>query len=389
LGDLTFRGEVAAETRFFPQDDVQATEDINAGLFARMEVMANSGPWKAALRGVARGDFLDRDRDGLDAEEAWFGYQTPSWSLRAGLQYMNWSATEAFHPADSINSRNLDSRLENPEKRGEPMLSWQWKHGRGDLAAFWMPFFIENRAPSPSSRLNFLAGQPWLEARVLGALGQPRHGERIDQWGLRYTTNIGDGDLALHYLDHVERQQFRLQMEPDGVRPLHAVARELGLTHQHVFGSYVFKVEAAHKDFQTPAASFLPEQTHLALGLEYGWVTSRGASATLLVEGMRVLGIDRNQRAISSLFQNDALLGYRHAWNDVWSRELLLTLVGDLERSEELLLHVQYSQRLSDTTSLAIGARVIHAKPIAPGSSPGLQALREADQVFLSFSRHF
>lgn len=388
MGDLTFRAELAAETRLFRQDENRATQDTNAGLFGRFEATVGSGAWKAALRGVARGDFLDRKRESLDAEEAWLGYQSQKWSLRAGLQYLNWSATEAFHPADSMNSRNLDSRLENPEKRGEPMVSWQWSHHRGDLTAYWMPAFVENRAPSPASRLNVLPGHPWLAARLLNERGVPQGGKRIDQWGFRYTANIGDGDLALHYLDHVERQQFRLLIEPDGGRPLHALTREFGMTHQHVLGSYVIKVEAAHKNFQSPATLFLPEQTHLALGLEYGWVTGRGSSATLLMEGMRVLGISRDQRALSALFQNDALLGYRHAWNDVWSRELLITVVGDLERSEELLLHLQYSQRLSDTTSITAGTRVIHARPMTQ-PSPGLQAMREADQIFLSLSRHF
>ena len=68
-------------------------------------------------------DFLDLERNLYRMEEASIGYRNSGWEARLAIQILNWTATEGFHPCDIINSRNLDSDIENTEKIGEPMFS--------------------------------------------------------------------------------------------------------------------------------------------------------------------------------------------------------------------------------------------------------------------------
>ena len=67
---------------------------------------------------------------------------------------VNWTATEAFHPADVINSRYLDSNVENFEKLGEAMVSFKWDVGDGNLTGYFIPFVMDPIMPSRRSRLN-------------------------------------------------------------------------------------------------------------------------------------------------------------------------------------------------------------------------------------------
>lgn len=390
-GDLSLKGEIASESRFFDDDNWQVTQDINSGLFGRLDLSYGSGPWKTALRGYGRWDATDSDRNFASFEEAWVAYRTSKWHFRAGYQMLNWSATEAFHPADSINARNWDSRVENPEKRGEPMVSLARQMARGELTAYWMSFSTPNHMPSQASRLNFAAGQAWSGTRYLDHDGSLSKSERSNQWGLRYTVNIGDGDLALHYLDHRERQQFGVAFDTstNSLHPLLFEVREWGLTHQHVIDAWVLKIEAAYKDYpRQDLAPGILDQTQTAFGVEYGWITGSGASATVLFEGQTLLGLNKTNRAAASLFQRDVLLGYRHAFNDIKSREVLVSLIVDLERQTELLFNAQYAQRINDVFSLTIGLRWIDAKnDIKDGQ--GLLPLDQADQCSLTVTRHF
>ena len=83
-------------------------------------------------------------------------------------------ATEAFHPADVLNSRNLDSDLENFEKVGEPMLAVQYRFGSGSISAYYLPAYVPNRESSPGSRLSFVpAGIVLADTIQLDRNGDP------------------------------------------------------------------------------------------------------------------------------------------------------------------------------------------------------------------------
>ena len=73
----------------------------------------------------------------LVVEEAWVEWKAKPFRVRAGFDLLNWTATEAFHPSDILNSRNLDSSIQNYDKLGEPMVSLSYKGAIGVLTAYF------------------------------------------------------------------------------------------------------------------------------------------------------------------------------------------------------------------------------------------------------------
>ena len=182
--------------------------DTGLGMFARLEASYKNKGFRFKLRGFGRLDREDESRDLSALEEAWLGYRKGPWDGRVGFQMLNWTATEAFHPADLMNSRNLDSNIENPEKLGELMVSLRRRLGNGGLTLYYLPRYEEPNLPEASSRLSFVpqgltVGRPiWLEGD--GEVASDSYG---NQWGFRYTQTMGDADFSVFYLDHQDRQQ--------------------------------------------------------------------------------------------------------------------------------------------------------------------------------------
>ncbi len=387
------QGEVTAESRQFTDDDQDHTQDFNLGLFARVDSQYRKGPWRVRVRAFGRVDHEDETRDLTAFEEAWAGYRKGPWDVRLGFQMWNWTATEAFHPADIVNSRNLDSNIENPEKLGELMFSVRRSIRDGGLSLYYMPRYEAPNLPGPSSRLSFLpagftVGEPiWLEDDEISS---DNYGS---QWGARFTQTIGNADLSVHYLDHMDRQFPVFSVDPQTLeaRPAYSQVQDLGLTYLHIFGGVIFKLEYAHKAFEDHVAYANYNQVdhdQAAFGLEYGWNGQSGSETTLLFEGMGIFGTTEQERANLSPFQRDILAGVRHAWNDTMGRELLFTCIYDLERNHEILLNFSYKQRLSDTWSIEGGLRWIDA-PQKEAGPVGLENLDESNQAFLELSRFF
>lgn len=403
-GTFKSKGEVTAESRAFSDDDNDQTQDTGLAMFARIETRYRKDGWRLNIRGFGRVDNKDSSRDLTAIEEAWFGYRKKGWDVRLGYQMLNWTATEAFHPADVVNSRNLDSNIENPEKLGEMMLSVRKRIRDGGLTFYYMPRIEDPELPGSSSRLSFLPdGATYTDPLWLTDSDEAADGEYEPQWGARFTQTIGDADLSVHYLDHLDRQQPLAIVQPGetglNVTPVYFRVKDYGLTYLHVLGGLIFKLEAAHKDFvehdgSVISSSFIDapiqhlDHTQIAFGLEYGLAHVKGSETTFLFEGQTIEGVDEVERASLSIFQRDLLVGVRHAFNDTMGREILATAIVDAERNHEYLLNLSYTQRLSDTWSIDVGARYIDA-PQKETLAQGLELLDESNQIYLNISRFF
>ena len=129
-----------------------------SGSLAVYRSTTKSKPFRERLRLYGRLDREDRERTILVLEEAWVEWKAKPFRVRAGFDLLNWTATEAFHPSDILNSRNLDSSIQNYDKLGEPMVSLSYKGTIGVLTAYFLPTVINPILPSPNSRLSFSPG---------------------------------------------------------------------------------------------------------------------------------------------------------------------------------------------------------------------------------------
>jgi len=403
------RGEFGAETRFFQDDNDPGTQDYGVAAVGRLQIDLRQRPFKIRVRGFARHDEADRGRSAFFPEEAWVQWRKDRLSLRAGWDLLNWTATEAFHPADLVNSRYFDSNVENFEKIGEFMFQARIKVGQGNVTAYVMPHFASPIFPSSRSRLSFLPagfslGEPYWVRRSGNVADKPWG----FQWALRVQQLIGDADVSLHIMQHQDR--FHPWVDPltTGLRPVFLPLTQVAGTYQQVFGAWVVKVEAAYRSFDHDAANAalstpfeaaqIPNRDHAiaAAGLEYGvsldslgWDTIYFLEAqSIFFEGGDLSG-DREIRRSLNLFQRDVLAGVRVDLQDEDSTTLNLFVAMDLERRREVFANLGASRRLGETFTISAGVRFFHLPPRDPNQPIAFEQWHKNNSVYLNLLRHF
>ncbi len=402
------RGEVALESRAFRPDQNPATRDRALAMLGRLE-LRHAGPhFEQKVRGFGRMDRYDRDRSMLIPEEAWAQGKSERFRLRVGVDIVNWTATEAFHPVDVINARNWDSDLENLEKIGEPMLALQARVTETlSVTAMYLPVYTQPRQTSSASRLHFgLPGLPLPPRLQVDRRGRFTDRDFGHQGAINLRQIWGQADISIQALEHMDRTQpLVMQNQTGGPAPFNLVfqtVRQVGGTFQQAVGPVLIKIEGAYRHFVPvhdasvdPVASpvgALPDRDHgeLAVGLEYGLIHRGSYESTLLLEGQTMLGVDAAIARQLTPFQRDILAGYRFAFNDEDSKEFFLGAIADVMDGDQFLFTASYQQRLGESWTVRAGARVFVAPhPSDPLLARGLQAFRNAEHLRLTLTRHF
>jgi len=407
-GKITTKGEVTIESRAFTDGGADTTKDRALGLFGRFEWQLRDEGFETRLRAFGRVDAYDSKRSIGAIEEAFVQWKRERLRVRVGADIVNWSATEAFHPADTINARNLDSDIENFEKLGEPMVAVQLGLFEATtLQLFYFPAYVDSVFPSPRSRLSL--APPGIDVQ--------RRGRRFDRDGrlttsrfgpqaaVRVQQTVGQAEIAVHFLEHMDRLQGMPVLDLSDGKPalVFQTQRQLGVTYQQAFESGVLaKFEASYEWFKQPsdpaaaareanlafAGQPFPNRNHAtyAAGLEYG-IEHGWGSSTLVAEGQAIAGIDRSLWAITNLFPRSVLLGYRLAFASQDSRELRLAYIFNLDESAQRFLALTYEQRLGEQWRIKAGARIFTGVKLE--APIGFDALARGDHVFANLEYHF
>lgn len=411
LADFGSLGEVTLEYRQFKNDDISSTQDTGIAVFSRLESSYEEGNYSHVLRGFSRIDTKEPSRDLIWIEDAYASYFLDTeklWKVSAGYKIFNWTALEAFRPADSINSRNLDAPLEKPEKRGELAVELEIPYYEGALTLSVYPRVENPRYPGAASRLGvgFLPAAPlWVDGT------EAKDDQWRPQYSARLTQLIFGADVSLHYLQHYDRQfpvvgtsQYTfLAGNPvpiNGVSSMNVphffqVTQMGGTIQMPFFDAWLFKAEAAHRSFEkdlsilTVTGFQLPvDHTEAAIGFEYTTSHTDGSETTFFFEYAKMLGVEQAQAERLSVFQNDYFLGLRHARNDIMGTEFVLSAIMDVDRTHEKLYNFQVSRRLSDVWKIGSTIRVFDA-PVQGTTAQGLEVLNEDHHVSLFLTRYF
>jgi len=411
------QGEVALEFRQFEKDQSELTEDTNISVFSRLEQRYKSDPFEHVFRGYARVDKKDQNRSFVALEDAYFSsYLLEEYKVLAGYKLFNWTATEAFHPADVINSRNFDSNLENLEKKGELTLEFEAPFFDGVLQFYYFPRFEQPEYPGEQSRLSSVKLE---RSVVVDGVDSTTNEYWTNQFAIRMTQSLFDADISLHYLSHIDRNMpmigttnyttvlGNLQPLTSQITPYYYRKSQIGGTYQQVFGDLIVKFEFANRTFEQDKsiltaksaalkaanagnyeAKFIENHTEAAFGLEYVLSLPGGVDANFFFEGNGIFGVDEQERIDRSTFQRDIMLGFRIAFNDVMGTEIYTTLITDIERDNEYLLNAKISRRLSDNWKFEGGLRVIEA-PQKGVIKEGLEVLDGDSYIFTNLTRYF
>ena len=398
--EVSSKGELRLENRFFNNDDQASTQDFGSGLAGRLEVDRSSGNWNQRIQLFSRVDRKDSTRQRMNIEEAYVQYLSENWVFAGGYKTLNWSTAEAFHPTDIINSRNFDGPLENAEKIGELMLSAQYLSESFNLFAAIMPNLARPQLPMSSNRLSFAPqGIAVEEVQFVNNDGEIKEiDDFVSQWALRGQFLIDDWELNLYWVHHFDRTDFQplINLTNGQLVPLLSEVDHYGLSFQYVWDSLIIKSENVYRNFQeqTQISSFNNQLIRRdygmsSLALEYLMPHESGSETTLILEFQSLLGVDKNFRYNINPFQRDLLVAARHAFNDVKGKEIFLALISDVERGREILASISYSQRLSDVWKIKLGARYIDAPPSSNIDFTGMRPLNNDHQLDITISRFF
>lgn len=381
------KGELVLQTRAFTSDDDDVTKDEGLVLASRLEYSRKGERIQTQLRVATRTDALDKSRNVLMLEEGFLATKLGPLRVRVGAQLTNWTTTEAFHPADVLNSRNFDSDVENLEKLGEPMVEARVKVLNGYLSAYYMPLRIAPIIPNVTSRLRPVRkgvelAKPFWIARN-GKVSDSTFG---NQFAVHLSQTLGHADVALHFIQHNDRLQPTIGVDrtTGELHPVYHQLTQAGGTYAQAISSVVLKFEGAYRRFNDPVMNpfGISKQTDhmfLASGVEYAWTTRKDHLVTVIAEAQTLLLTNESERAALNVFQRDGLVGLRYAFNDVVDRQFLVLLIVDLERPQEYVFSARYKQRLSDEWTTEVAARSLHVSAI-PDPAAWLQ---------LTATRHF
>lgn len=419
------KGEIGIEYRVFKDDNNPKSQDWGLGAFSRLETVYKEDQFHNVFRAMARVDRKDAGRNFVTIEDGYFStrlFESGDIMLLGGYKIFNWTATEAFHPADQVNSRNYDGELENLEKKGELTVEMEFPLNEGTFSLYFFPRFEEPQLPSKSSRLGG-AGVDIGRAVVLDGDDAQTNDYWVPQFGARVVQYLSWADFSFFALRHINRNypilgtqdyeyvpiffsEFLLPLSLD-VQPYYVPSWQLGGTAQILLNPFIVKIEAAHYMYDShkpifDLARFALDQnisddeklrkkedhTEVAVGLEYGFDHDSGAESMIFIEAVSLFGLEKEERQRAAIFQRDLFLGYRYAFNDVSGRELLLSAIADLERSNERLYNITFSQRLGNLWRVRSALRVYDAdqKESIP---QGLELLDKSSGLSIVLTRFF
>lgn len=402
------QGEIGFEYRRFESDANSQNADTGVAVLSRVESSFETDVYKHVFRGFGRVDQKDNDRSLVVIEDGYLSMflgADQSWKVLAGYKIFNWSATEAFHPADQINSRNYDSNVESLEKKGELTIELEKTLEEGSFALYFFPRFEEPVFPGSRSRLGLgvdLQRVLWIDR------GDATSDQNFGlQFGARFSTAIGDADLSFHFLHHMDRSfpvigTHRYTTAAGNIVPLAIPntpyfyrVNQIGFTATLPYESLIFKLEAATRKFDNELSIYTArglrkseDNTEVAFGTEYSFAHSSGAESFIYLEGQMMFGPAQSRIQEMAIFQKDIFTGYRYAFNDIMGKEIFVSLISDVQRSREFLYNFNYSQRLSDLWKIKTGLRIYDA-PKKEATARGLEFYDGNSYVFTTLTRYF
>ncbi len=318
-GNLVLEGRYFVEDAKYPHQEKHDASLVLEPEFYQ-EVNDRAGfIFKPFVRLDSNGD----ERSHWDIREAHFLYPAEDWEIQLGISKVFWGATEFVHLVDIINQTDSVEEFSGEEKLGQPMLHLAVPHDQGTIEAFLLPWFRER---------TFLGQKDRLRSEPIINTDDPLYESAAEQshfdFALRYSDTVGNADIGLyHFIGTSRDPELRLggDMYRPVLRPLYNQINQSGLDVQLVAGDWLLKGEALYRSGQ--GRSFAAA----VCGFEYTFYGVFADRADLGIIGEYVFD-DRADKSLT-FFTNDVIGGFRLAFNDAASTELLAGIMKDIEFS--------------------------------------------------------
>jgi len=387
-----YNAELRFESRTFSNDKNSKTIDNEVSTYAHFEYKVKSNNLRGELRSFLRVASSDNERSIIVLEDLWLGktFNNEEINFKIGIQTFNWSVNEVFNPSDVINSKNLESDFENPEKKGELALLIEKRGDDSSIKLMYFPYFTKSIYPSGNSRLGqgFEIGDPI----VIDDKSNIRTSSWIPQLGIKFDNTFNSIDFSFHYLNHIDRDIPILSLSTSGLRPNYFRVEQFGFSYQQAIHSLIIKNESVYRNFKnisvnsfSSSKSDVSDHFVTAFGAEFTHVNSNSSETTYLFELQTILGVSEKIRRSLNLFDRDFFVGLKYNFNDFSNKEILIGYIRDISKKNESLSTLSYSQRFSDSWKIKAGARLIISKPTVDKS--GLEYFNKDHSIYFNISK--
>ena len=369
-------GDAGIELRAFgssPLDPEQ--EDNNLSFYMQPEYYRDwdDDNQRFVVTPFLRIDQADPERSHFDLRELYWRKSYPTMELSVGLKKIFWGVTESAHLVDIINQTDAVENVDTEDKLGQPMINLTLVRDWGTVDLFLMPWFRERTFPSLEGRLR----PPFYIDESRAQYESSAREKHIDV-AARWTHYFGDWDIGLAHFSGTSREptlQFIQSVTGLTVFPFYDQIEQTSLDLQLTKGSWLWKLESFNRSGQ--GESFQA----LAAGFEYTLVGVRDSTLDL---GLIAEYLRDNRKLGTSVSDQDIATGFRLAFNDVQSTELLAFTGIDLNNNERFS-SIEGSRRLGQSWKISLEARFF--SNTEPDST--LHSLRDDDYLQLSLAKYF
>lgn len=374
-----FSGNIAAEARVYPNEgqfDDQQDDSISLSFQPKISHDWNNGDDEWVMELFFRADPDNDNRQHADIRELKWLHLSGDDEWRVGIDTVFWGVTESQHLVDVINSIDRVEGFDGEDKLGQPMIHYTTLKDWGVLHLFVLPGFRESEFQSVEGRLRFP-----LPVDSDGAVFESSDEEQHVDFAIRYAHAIGDTEFGLSLFDGTRRDPgfitaLNSENEPVLV-PYYPQMTQFGLDLQSIVEDWIWKWELIHRDMKEGS------YTATTFGFEY---TFYGISDSAIDLGtlLEYSHDSRDEEEADVVFNNDLFAGFRFAFNDVQSTEILAGLILDTDNQSQTF-RVEANRRLGESWKLT-GELQIFSNIDADDP---LQAFAEDDFLLVELARYF
>lgn len=366
-----------AEPGFYGQDQSRVSARGELGY----DGTVLDGDYELLLFG--RYDDQDDERTHMDLREASWVYVGDEWSLKAGVSKEFWGVTESLHLVDVINQTDGVEAVDDEDKLGQPMVKLSSEKEWGTISLFWLPYFRELSFPSLNGRLAL----PY-EVRSDDAQFESGAENKHQDVAIRYSHYIDELEFAVAHFSGTGRDPL-LAFNGDPVDPafipFYEQVDQTSLEAQYIYDSWLLKLEAlTNKGIGDRYAAAVGGFEYTQVGIfdsyaDLGWI------AEYL--------FDERKDDVSVLFEDDIFIGWRYAFNDADSSEILFGGIFDTN-TDERIYSLEASQRINSGLKVFVEAWMFEGLPKLTPSS-GLdpdkktQFLQTEDFIQIELVKYF
>lgn len=351
-------GRLSVESRWHPKNGAWSGQRSHgSGIVVEPRVYLEDTRGRSfTLAPFLRLDAGDERRTHADLREAYlllFGeVRGQEWEVRLGVDRVFWGVTESRRLVNIVNQIDL---VEHPYKEpsmGQAMahltLSGDW----GAVEVFGMTGHRARTFPGRSGRLRFPLVVDNEQVSYESDAGRWR-----PEFAARFSRSSGDMDVGVSVFDGNSREpMLSPDIDPKGrpvLLPGYERIRQFGLDAQLTAGPWLFKLEGLGRAGARDRRGVEEDYVAATLGGEYTVYSLLGSAADLSLIGE--WNYDGRGRNATNIFQNDLFLAARLAFNDIWSTEVLGSLMDDFDTTTRVLTF-ELNRRISGRFSLHLEA---------------------------------